>query len=190
MSKEFLINKEKLLDRFKNIKKFSALIKNKITREYSCNPEEVINLIIDSINSILIEKNISILKHKDYKEELSVLISKSDLAKIIGDCLQNSTFALNNQPGSIEISIKRFDPKLLIVIDDSGCGIPKSNWEKIFESGFSTKNSTGFGLYHSSETLKKYGGRIFVSESIPNTKTSITIELNKGVGNETNSSSN
>lgn len=190
MSKEFLINKEKLLDRFKNIKKFSALIKNKITREYSCNPEEVINLIIDSINSILIEKNISILKHKDYKEELSVLISKSDLAKIIGDCLQNSIFALNNQPGSIEISIKRFDPKLLIVIDDSGCGIPKSNWEKIFESGFSTKNSTGFGLYHSSETLKKYGGRIFVSESIPNTKTSITIELNKGVGNETNSSSN
>ncbi|MFA7418313.1 MAG: FG-GAP-like repeat-containing protein [Melioribacteraceae bacterium] len=175
-----------MLNYFHLVKRVTSVIKSRITNEFSCKPEEVINMVLELFRVEFEAKGIGVSKEKTYADNYHALISKENLGEIISNCINNSISALEGKRGEITISLKRMDPKLLITISDSGKGIPKEKWEKIFESGYSEKKSTGFGLFHSRELLKKYGGRIFVDESLPLLKTSIAIELNEGIQNEAN----
>ena len=71
--------------------------------------------------------------------------------------------------GRIEISTRREDDRLYVVIKDSGIGIPEENLERIFQPGFTTKGvvvGTGLGLSICHQILREHGGEIEV-ESRP-----------------------
>jgi hypothetical protein len=182
-------NKNMILKRFYIIKNITTSIRNKIVKEYSVLPEEVINSIV---NPLLIDNEaskITITKTKSYAEKIWVLASNFELAEVIGNCIQNSIRAIELKEGKIEIELEKITPKIIIAISDNGKGIPKELWDKIFESGFSQNSSSGIGLFQSREILNKYGGRIYVSESTAYFRTTINVELNEGIKNEANTSS-
>jgi signal transduction histidine kinase len=58
------------------------------------------------------------------------------------------------------ISFQLIPQGTLIIYEDDGVGVPLGNKEHIFEQGFSTGGSTGFGLFLSKKMLDVYGWSI------------------------------
>lgn len=85
---------------------------------------------------------------------------------VIENLLKNALDALQGR-GTIDVNISHDDRHIVIDVRDTGKGIPRANWKKIFEPGFSTKTrGWGLGLSLSYRVIEEYHkGRIFVAES-------------------------
>ncbi len=98
--------------------------------------------------------------------------------------LQNAEDSICIKGGRIDISTDYKDRKVLIHMNDSGCGIAPELISKIFEPFFTTKpavKGTGLGLFICHGIIKNHEGHIKV-KSEPGKGTSITIILpEKGV---------
>lgn len=99
---------------------------------------------------------------------------------VVENLLKNSLDALQGV-GSIEVSISQDDNWAFVDVKDSGKGIAKSNWRKIFEPGFTTKTrGWGLGLSLSKRIIEEYHrGRIAVTESELGQGTTIRIAVPK-----------
>lgn len=70
------------------------------------------------------------------------------------------------------------DPRMIAVrIQDTGPGIHRHLWEKIFTAGFSNRGGSGMGLYLSQLILRQCGGSIRVEESLVPIGATFRIEL-------------
>tara|TARA_B100000945_G_C20389643_1_gene601550 strand:- start:385 stop:1533 length:1149 start_codon:yes stop_codon:yes gene_type:complete len=102
----------------------------------------------------------SVLKYYQTKIPKSVKIqliySNEKINKIMGDktllfwafenLIKNSIDSIKGD-GIIKITQKEFNNKIFLYISDTGSGIKKNNYNKIFKPGFSTKkNNWGIGL--------------------------------------------
>ena len=83
--------------------------------------------------------------------------------------------------GRIDVEISSDDKHVMIDIKDTGKGIPKSNWKRIFEPGFTTKTrGWGLGLSLSRRVIEEYHqGRIGVVYSELGKGTDIRITLKR-----------
>ena len=63
---------------------------------------------------------------------------------VIENLMKNSLDALQGQ-GEIEVTIGEDEKSVFVEVRDTGKGIAKANWERIFEPGFTTK-TRGWGL--------------------------------------------
>ena len=171
----------KLVDNFTYIRDNIKELRNIVYSRYSSNPTEVINNLITNYENIFEENNIIIEKKKLYPQEILVLIKSYELGNILDNLFQNSIrFMKNSDNKYIKIDIYKESPKIIINFSNTGSSISKDKWKLIFEQGYSESSSTGQGLFSAKETLKKYGGRIFVTNSDMNL-TTFKIELNEGV---------
>ena len=85
---------------------------------------------------------------------------------VVENLMKNALDALQGH-GSIEVKITSDTKFVTIDVKDTGKGIPKGNWKRIFEPGFTTKTrGWGLGLSLSRRIIEEYHkGRIFVAES-------------------------
>jgi signal transduction histidine kinase len=99
---------------------------------------------------------------------------------VIENLLKNALDALEGK-GLIKVEVTDSSNWVHIDISDSGKGIPKSLFHKIFKPGFSTKKrGWGLGLSLSGRIIKDYHkGKIFVKNSIVNQGTTFRISLPK-----------
>ena len=94
--------------------------------------------------------------------------------------MKNSLDALQGH-GSIDVHISSDEKNVMIDVKDTGKGIPKSNWKRIFEPGFTTKTrGWGLGLSLSRRIIEDYHqGKIAVIESEIGKGTTIRITLKR-----------
>ena len=99
---------------------------------------------------------------------------------VVENLMKNSLDALQGH-GTIEVRIASNDKQVMIDVRDTGKGIPKSNWKRIFEPGFTTKTrGWGLGLSLSRRIVEDYhAGRIAVVDSEPGKGTTIRITLKR-----------
>ncbi len=99
---------------------------------------------------------------------------------VVENLMKNSLDALQGH-GAIEVTIHSDERSIMVDVKDSGKGIPKSNWKKIFEPGFTTKTrGWGLGLSLSRRIIEEYHkGRIAVVESEIGKGTTIRITLKR-----------
>lgn len=99
---------------------------------------------------------------------------------VIENLLKNSLDALQGQ-GHIDVSIAEEKNHVYIDVSDTGKGIAKSNWIRIFEPGFTTKTrGWGLGLSLSRRIIEEYHrGKIAVVHSELGKGTTIRITLNR-----------
>ncbi len=92
--------------------------------------------------------------------------------------LKNALDAMDGE-GQIQVSISRNTNRIWVDVADSGKGIPKARWNRVFEPGFSTKKrGWGLGLTLVKRIVEEYhGGRIYVKESQLGKGTTFRIEL-------------
>ena len=102
----------------------------------------------------------------------------SQLNQVFLNLLINSKHAIKDK-GKIDISTLVIDNKVHIEIKDDGVGIPKENFKKIFDPGFTTKGrgvGAGLGLSICYQIIQDHRGEIKV-ESEPGKGATFTIVL-------------
>lgn len=104
---------------------------------------------------------------------------------VVENLLKNSLDALQGQ-GAIEVVVGENNDEVFVEVSDTGKGIAKSNWTRIFEPGFTTKTrGWGLGLSLSRRIIEEYhGGRIGVVRSEIGRGTTIRITLKRKAEDE------
>ena len=99
---------------------------------------------------------------------------------VVENLLKNALDALQGV-GTIKVLVSQNDEWAYIDVSDTGKGIAKSNWKKIFEPGFTTKTrGWGLGLSLSKRIIEEYHqGHIFVVDSEVGKGTTIRIAIRK-----------
>lgn len=99
---------------------------------------------------------------------------------VVENLLKNSLDALQGH-GAIDVKIASDERQVMIDVRDTGKGIPKGNWKRIFEPGFTTKTrGWGLGLSLSRRIIEEYHqGRIAVVDSEIGKGTTIRITLKR-----------
>ena len=131
---------------------FAALIVGKIARSSECNVKFILN-------------EGSCLKNED------ISIPSEALVTITGNLIDNALDSMNKDTSKNEkelsLGIYTRPGELLIIVKDTGTGIPEEIKEKIFENGFSTKGQgRGIGLYHTKQLVSSLGGTITVESQV------------------------
>ena len=131
---------------------FAALIVGKIARSSECNVKFILN-------------EGSCLKNED------ISIPSEALVTITGNLIDNALDSMNKDTSKNEkelsLGIYTRPGELLIIVKDTGTGIPEEIKEKIFENGFSTKGpGRGIGLYHTKQLVSSLGGTITVESQV------------------------
>ena len=131
---------------------FAALIVGKIARSSECNVKFILN-------------EGSCLKNED------ISIPSEALVTITGNLIDNALDSMNKDTSKNEkelsLGIYIRPGELLIIVKDTGTGIPEEIKEKIFDNGFSTKGQgRGIGLYHVKQLVSSLGGTITVQSQV------------------------
>lgn len=137
-----------------------------------------INHILELVLSIVwneIKYKISLAK--DYKASANILGDPTKLTQVFLNIIINSTQAIEDK-GSINIFTYEDPGNVYAKISDTGYGMPKEALLKIFDPFYSTKKSTGLGLYVSYNIIKNHGGDIKV-ESKEGVGTTFIVSLPK-----------
>ncbi|HXG16460.1 MAG TPA: ATP-binding protein [Calidithermus sp.] len=103
-----------------------------------------------------------IVVHRKYGTLPSVECVRSQIDQVFLNVLANAAQAISG-PGEITIETRAEDGWALVVITDTGPGIPPDVIGRIFDPFFTTKpvgEGTGLGLSISYEIVKKHGGVI------------------------------
>ncbi len=100
---------------------------------------------------------------------------------VIENLIKNALDAMEGH-GVLVINLNETPTKILVDVVDSGKGISKSNIQKVFNPGFTTKKrGWGLGLTLSKRIIEQYHkGTLYVHASEPQKGTTFRIELNKG----------
>jgi len=114
------------------------------------------------------------------ENEIPAMISPSLFDWVIENLLKNALDSMEGK-GTIDIYIESHPAHILIDIADTGKGIPKANFEKVFKPGFSTKKrGWGLGLSLAKRIIEDYHkGRLTVKSSELNKGTTFRILLRK-----------
>ncbi|MDQ0108618.1 two-component sensor histidine kinase [Chitinophaga terrae (ex Kim and Jung 2007)] len=115
-------------------------------------------------------QKVQLTTHSD-EDELTVMISPPLFDWVVENLLKNALDAMEGK-GKIDINIQNHPTYVTIDVADTGKGIPKMNFEKVFKPGFSTKKrGWGLGLSLARRIIEDYHrGRLYIKSS----------ELNKG----------
>ena len=135
----------------------------------------VVNNIIGYLRSRISDKVLIEVKCDD-KIEAEVCVPLFEW--VIENITKNAVDAMIGK-GRIAIEITKKDSQVVIDIKDSGNGIPKSQFSKVFKPGFTTKKrGWGLGLSLVKRIIEEYhNGKIFVKQSEIGKGTTFRIEL-------------
>ena len=104
---------------------------------------------------------------------------------VVENLMKNSLDALQGQ-GHIEVTVGESGDSVFVDVSDTGKGIAKGNWTRIFEPGYTTKTrGWGLGLSLSRRIIEEYHrGKIAVVRSEIGKGTTIRITLKRREGDE------
>lgn len=139
-----------------------------------------LNAIIESSLAYMSTRISEKINIKTYlkKEYIPVKISTQLFEWVIENLIKNAVDSMEGQ-GEVEITDGMDKGIAWIEIKDTGKGISKKNFKKVFSAGFTTKKrGWGLGLTLVKRIIEEYhGGRIFIKESYPEKSTTFRIEL-------------
>jgi two-component system, sporulation sensor kinase D len=112
------------------------------------------------------------------EEEIIVKLNPQLYSWTIENLVKNAIDAMKGK-GDLTLNMEKTDKHVFLHISDTGKGIPKHQFKKIFEPGFTTKKrGWGLGLSLAKRIIEDYhDGKIKVLHSEPNKGTTIQITL-------------
>jgi signal transduction histidine kinase len=108
------------------------------------------------------------------KEDVSFFFDKEKLALAITNLLDNA-IKYNVPNGSITVTAAKMEkePRVLVIIKDTGLGIPPEAMDKLFTKFFRAENAikfstegSGLGLYLVKNVISRHGGKIWVESEL------------------------
>jgi two-component system NtrC family sensor kinase len=125
-------------------------------------------------------QDITVVKH--YAEDATVKGNPDELLHVFVNLITNAVQAITKH-GTLTLQTEvGQDGRITASVSDTGCGIPKEAFTKIFEPLYTTKppgKGTGLGLYNVMAVISKMEGHICV-ESDVGVGTTFRIEFSQG----------
>ena len=175
MSKD-LAHLMKIVDRF-----------SKIGSETQLTPTNINDVVGDTVMYFRrrIPRNVTLSYNGLAIAPIRVSINTALFEWVIENLMKNSLDALQGQ-GSIDVTVGESENSVYVEVSDTGKGIAKSNWTRIFEPGFTTKTrGWGLGLSLSRRIIEEYhAGKIAVVRSEIGKGTTIRVTLQRKEGDE------
>ena len=115
---------------------------------------------------------------KNYGEIREIKCYPNMLNQVFMNLLMNACQSIETK-GTITITTLDQEDNLIIKIKDTGCGIKKEHYDKVFQAGFTSKGvgvGTGLGLAITKKIIEKHNGSIdFTSEQNKGTEFIVAI---------------
>jgi C4-dicarboxylate-specific signal transduction histidine kinase len=129
----------------------------------------------------VIREMIVLLQHEASRHSISVRTELTDIPWITGDRVQlqqvlmnlmmNAIDAMKGVEGTRELIIKSQPSEnehVMVLVSDTGVGLPQQQAEHIFNAFFTTKvHGTGMGLRISRSIVESHGGRLWATDNSP-----------------------
>lgn len=162
----------KIVDRFSKIGSQKDLV--------PCNLLELAESVVDYYRS-RVPKNVVVSLDNFSDEPLRSLVNPTLMEWVVENLVKNAIDAMSSGIGSINVQLRAEGSKAIIDVKDSGKGIPKQNWKRVFNTGFTTKTrGWGLGLSLSKRIVCQYHkGKIFVLTSELNVGTTFRVVLKR-----------
>jgi signal transduction histidine kinase len=146
--------------------------------------ENIISLIQNSVNYLKTRSSSRVLFVLPFSadEEINIPVNPPLFEWVIENVCKNAIDAMEGD-GEITIRVEEAEKHAIIDITDTGKGMPKSAWKKVFNPGFTTKKrGWGLGLSLAKRIIEEYHhGRIFVKTSEIGKGTCIRIMMKTGI---------
>jgi len=143
-----------------------------------CSPANIIDNVLSLIRHSFKERGVDIIKNPfdlDCRIKADRIIIQQVLMNVLRNSLESFDAIDVDRPKELILSVYEKDNICYIGIQDTGCGIEKKYFEKIFRPYFTTKKKgTGTGLYLSKLYINEMGGKITI-ESKPGKGTNVSI---------------
>jgi signal transduction histidine kinase len=166
-----LVHLNKIVDRF-----------SKIGSETQLTPMNINEVVGDTVMYFRrrVPRNVTLSYNGLAMAPIEAPINAALFEWVIENLMKNSLDALQGQ-GVIDVVIGEDDRTVFVEVSDTGKGIAKGNWVRIFEPGFTTKTrGWGLGLSLSRRIIEEYHrGRIAVVRSEIGKGTTIRVTLNR-----------
>jgi PAS domain S-box-containing protein len=171
---DFINNSSKrLVNTVNDIVEISQIQKGQIgITKTNLNLDFLALLLRDQFNSIVLNKDLQLNIINNLPEDIDYLFTdKSKLNSILSYLIDNAVKFTNK--GSISILMDKSDDNVIFSIKDTGIGIPKSNFESIFENFMQVDVSqtrrfegSGLGLTIAKGYIEMLGGKIWLESEI------------------------
>lgn len=118
----------------------------------------------------------------DVADDLRAPVNAELFEWVVENLLKNALDAIEEREGAISIRAHTKDSRVVVEVEDTGCGIERRQWKNIFRPGYSTKKrGWGLGLSLAQRIVEDYhGGTLAVAQSKPGKGTTFRIELPDG----------
>ena len=162
---------ETITERFSCIGSTPVLVKSDLY--------EILSVAVSYLKSRTSRKVDYILNY-DKTKELLIPLNESLFEWVIENMCKNAIDAMQGK-GKIIISVTEKKDRIFIDIQDTGKGIPKSQYKTVFKPGYTTKKrGWGLGLSLVKRIIETYhSGKIFVKTSDINKGTTFRIHLKR-----------
>ncbi|WP_228409607.1 sensor histidine kinase [Radiobacillus deserti] len=152
---------EGLSNNYKEYLKSSAISLDKVDLEL------IIRRSISFSSEMLAEHGVDI-KFTNHYKPLHAYVNRTNLEQVFINMIKNSIEAMpsEREKREIQISTEMKEERIIIHLKDTGKGIPKENWESIFDPFISfNEKGMGLGLPFVKKTVIEHLGNIYVVES-------------------------
>ncbi|MBN1786945.1 MAG: response regulator [Sedimentisphaerales bacterium] len=190
------VSKHLAAQQAETLEKLQAIIKNvdhvkdivKMQQLYTTSDSHMDRVVLSELIENAIEINNSGLQResieviREYEEMEKIIVDKQKTLQILVNMIDNAEHALSrssNKPKILRIrTFKLSDEKVKIEVIDNGIGIEPQNLEKIFEQGFTTKQTGhGFGLHSCLLAVNEMEGSLTAHSEGTNKGTTFIFEL-------------
>jgi len=140
---------------------------------------DIMDGVLDDLLGPEIEVS-NIKLERDYNRSLpKITTDANQLQQVILNIINNAVYAIGESSGTIKVSTSSRRNKILISVQDTGCGMTPEQLERVFMPFFTTKEvgrGTGLGLSVSYGIVRGLGGEI-EAESIKEVGTTFIVIL-------------
>ncbi len=176
-------NKEVIQEMDKDVVKLRMVTErfSSIGSSPSIQPENVFSVVDEAINYLRPRISTKVeMKVNGYANNIEAMLNKPLFEWVVENVCKNAVDAMKGQ-GEITIDIiKESERYVFVDITDTGKGMDKSMYKKVFNPGFTTRQrGWGLGLTLAKRIIEGYhNGKIFVKNSEPGKGTTFRIVLN------------
>jgi signal transduction histidine kinase len=176
-------NKEVIQEMDKDVVKLRMVTErfSSIGSSPSIQPENVFLVVDEAINYLRPRISTKVeMRVNGYANNIEAMLNKPLFEWVIENVCKNAVDAMKGQ-GEITIDIiKESERYVFVDITDTGKGMDKSMYKKVFNPGFTTRQrGWGLGLTLAKRIIEGYhNGKIFVKNSEPGKGTTFRIVLN------------
>lgn len=138
--------------------------------------EEVFKFIFSCLSS---HKSNDYISYKNNIRNKKIKVNKIYFSRAIINLIINAFEAIDDKNPEINILVDEEQEGIIIMIEDNGKGIEQEDLNKIFELGYSTKQSSGIGLNFVKRIMDEHGYTFQIKKK-KSQGSVVLIEISKG----------